>query len=500
MASSTFIALCQAQLALLAEILHLGRGVVYLAQDWTGAADAPWVPVLEYPVTTGSQLTLADRPSRLLAGAPEPIEPAIEAAPPEPPPDQVAQSAAGSGLQARPIARQTTERQAADAFDPNAHPGRLVLPLARDGVVLGLLVLDRAKPWSNRDRRQAGQVAMTLAAACELDRRNQLLEAAYRQQQMARDRQGELLHDWLHQFRNPLTAIRTFGKLVLKRLNGDDRTRQHVEGLLRESDRLQGMLTELDRAINADDGSDQSPMPDDPLPLPTVALPSQPGGQPAPSAPRLLLQGMAIAPWPAADLTRDAIAAAAAVAADRGLRFRVQWPDPLPVVLADITAWREVFSNLLDNAIKYAGCEPGDRARVQVEAQIGTWRDRPEAGIGLAIAITNEGQNIPPDDLTNLFQRGFRGVRAAGPIPGTGLGLAIARQLMEQMQGRLELFSPPIALDTVLQGLEPIATPASQQTPITTGAMAVAWLPLAEQAATATTPSNPGASSHPSDP
>lgn len=465
---------------MLAEMSHLRRGVVYLAQDWAGAANAPWVPVLEYPMPTGGQRALGDRPSRLLAGSPEPIEPAIEVRSPDVQPGQDGPSAVQGGLRAQPITHQNTARSGTDSFDPNGHPGRLVLPLARDGVVLGLLVLDRAKPWSNRDRRQAGQVAMTLAAACELDRRNQLLEAAYHQQQMARDRQGELLHDWLHQFRNPLTAIRTFGKLVLKRLSGDDRTRQHVEGLLRESDRLQGMLMELDRAIDADDWSGRSPMSDDPLPLPTAALSDPPTGSAAPSAPRLLLQGLVIQPWSAAELTRDAIAAAAAVAAERGLRFRVQLLDPLPVVLADGTAWREVFSNLLDNAIKYAGGEPGDRARVQVQAQIGIWRDRPAAGAGLAIAVTNEGQNIPPGDLVNLFQRGFRGVRAAGPIPGTGLGLAIARQLMEQMQGRLELFSPPIGLEAVFQGLEPEVAQSPQRSAIGTGATAVAWLPLAD--------------------
>lgn len=462
MASSTFIALCQAQLALMAEALHLGRGVVYLAQDWAGTADAPWVPVLEYPTVAGGSLQgQGDRipPGRslLLTGAEEPI--AQESLEIEdqwddrPPLDRPSPQ-----LKPRPVPR---------TFNPQAHPGRLVLPLAREGVVLGLLVLDRAKPWTARDQQQAGRVAMTLAAACELDRRNQLLEAAYRQQQATQERQAELLHNWLHQFRNPLTAIRTFGKLVLKRLGGEDRSRPHVEGLLRESDRLQMMLTEFNRAIDTTDWTGDEPLDEGHgrSELPAVSL--------AATSPPLLLQGVTIEPWSATALLSDAIAAAEALALERGLQFAAPGVEQLPRVLANSTAWREVFSNLLDNAIKYAG----DRARVQVTAQVGTWRDRPAAGMGLAIAVTNEGSNIPPQDLSRLFSRGFRGTQAAGPIPGTGLGLAIARQLMEQMQGRLELFSPPIDLGEVLD-LTPLnQTP--QNRPIATGATAVAWLPLA---------------------
>ncbi len=471
MASSTFIALCQAQLALMAEALHLGRGVVYLAQDWAGTADAPWVPVLEYPAATGGSLQgQGDRtqPGRSLlltgTGDGEPI--ALESLESDDRwgdrwGDRVARDLQNSRLKPR----ETAQR----AFDPQAHPGRLVLPLAREGVVLGLLVLDRARPWTARDQQQAGRVAMTLAAACELDRRNQLLEAAYRQQQATQERQAELLHNWLHQFRNPLTAIRTFGKLVLKRLGGEDRSRPHVEGLLRESDRLQTMLTEFNRAIDTTDWTGDEPLPTDhgrsELPPAPISAPSPP----------LLLQGVTIEPWTATALLSDAIVAAEALALERGLQFAAQRPDRLPRVLANGTAWREVFSNLLDNAIKYAG----DRARVDVTARVGTWRDRPAAGVGLAIAVTNEGSNIPPQDLSRLFDRGFRGTQAAGPIPGTGLGLAIARQLMEQMQGRLELFSPPIDLGEVLELAQPI-DPLPSPNPITAGAMAVAWLPLAE--------------------
>ncbi|XGV86513.1 MAG: sensor histidine kinase [Limnothrix sp. BL-A-16] len=506
MASSTFLALCQAQLALMAETLHLGRGVVYLAQDWSGTAEPAWMPVLEYPARANTQLlgeagtgrSRGRGRSRLLSGsgpwamAPAEITAAIapgaevthqggdrpdvvdfSIAPEAFPPAANQITDADHSASARSTAPPITDfdHSAVDPalnplFNPQPHPGRLVLPLARGGMMLGLLVLDRPKPWTPKDRQQAGRVAVTLAAACELDHRNQLLEAAYRQQQTTQQRQAELLHNWLHQFRNPLTAIRTFGKLVLKRLGGEDRSRPHLESLLREGDRLQGMLTDFSQVIDTPDWTGPAaPSTEQP---PPSELPAATENRAA-----LLLPGVTLAPWPVDALVMDAIAAAEAVAIERGRSFQISLPADLPPVLADATAWREVFSNLLDNAIKYA-C---DRGRVQVLARVATWQDAPAAGWGLALVVSNQGHNIPPADLERLFQRGFRGIQAASPIPGTGLGLAIARQLMMQMGGRLELFSPPIALSARLRLRE---TPDRLLPPIAQGTMVVAWLPLAE--------------------
>lgn len=58
------------------------------------------------------------------------------------------------------------------------------------------------------------------------------------------------------------------------------------------------------------------------------------------------------------------------------------------------------------------------------------------------ISISDTGCGIPPEDLEHLFERHYRGVQAESEIPGTGLGLAIAKELVEKMQGEIQLFSP----------------------------------------------------------
>jgi len=56
--------------------------------------------------------------------------------------------------------------------------------------------------------------------------------------------------------------------------------------------------------------------------------------------------------------------------------------------------------------------------------------------------IRDTGCGIPAEDIPYIFQRHYRGVQADGHIPGSGLGLAIAKELIEQMEGTIELISP----------------------------------------------------------
>ena len=67
-----------------------------------------------------------------------------------------------------------------------------------------------------------------------------------------------------------------------------------------------------------------------------------------------------------------------------------------------------------------------------------------EQGHFQGIAIGDNGLGIPPEDLDRIFERHYRGVQSSSEIPGTGLGLAIAKDLIEQMQGEIQVFSPAL--------------------------------------------------------
>lgn len=94
----------------------------------------------------------------------------------------------------------------------------------------------------------------------------------------------------------------------------------------------------------------------------------------------------------------------------------------------DATALEHVFTNLLENAIKYTA--DGTRIRVLIREWPGEVR----------VSVTDEGNGIDAADLPHVFDR-FR--RANGTARGVGLGLHIVRTLVEAHNGRVWAESPP---------------------------------------------------------
>jgi PAS domain S-box-containing protein len=90
----------------------------------------------------------------------------------------------------------------------------------------------------------------------------------------------------------------------------------------------------------------------------------------------------------------------------------------------------QVFLNLLDNAIKYS--DAGDRVDVEIEEDVAS----------LTVEVKDTGVGIPPEDLSQLFERFYRvdknRSRATG---GSGLGLAISRQIVEMHGGDISVES-----------------------------------------------------------
>lgn len=115
------------------------------------------------------------------------------------------------------------------------------------------------------------------------------------------------------------------------------------------------------------------------------------------------------------------------LAGERGVALRVTQREPLRVT-ADRNRLGQVFSNLIDNAIKYGG-----RAGL-VEARIST------GPLGARVEVVDSGPGVNPRDLPRLFDRFYRAdpSRAAG---GAGLGLAICKSIVEAHGGRIELIA-----------------------------------------------------------
>lgn len=107
-----------------------------------------------------------------------------------------------------------------------------------------------------------------------------------------------------------------------------------------------------------------------------------------------------------------------------GIKLEIQMPD-LPMVQADPDAMRQVFINLVNNAIKFTP----EKGRITV------WGKRENGA--LRLGVTDTGAGIPKESLAKLFNK-FEQVSATkhkAKGKGTGLGLAIVKRIVEAHGG-----------------------------------------------------------------
>ena len=207
----------------------------------------------------------------------------------------------------------------------------------------------------------------------------------------------ELKNDFIstisHELRTPLTAIKGWGETLIQLDNSDpETTKRGMSVIIDESQRLAEMVEEL---------LDFSRM--------------QSGKMRLNNSRYDIL----------AELD-DAIFSMKSRAATEGLEFTYNVPQLTLAMYGDAGRIRQVFINLLDNAIKYN--KPG--GKISVTAQI-------IAG-NLVIRFTDTGCGISADDIPHIKERFFR---ANLSVHGTGIGLAVADEIINMHGGTMEIES-----------------------------------------------------------
>jgi len=100
--------------------------------------------------------------------------------------------------------------------------------------------------------------------------------------------------------------------------------------------------------------------------------------------------------------------------------------EPLFSIPVDPDLIRQVFSNLIENAIKYSD----DGSRVLISSE--------EKENQVVVKIADQGMGIPSEDIPNLFMKFYRSKNAkSSPIKGSGLGLYLAKYFTELHQGNI---------------------------------------------------------------
>ena len=297
--------------------------------------------------------------------------------------------------------------QAGTGSNVDSEAGRRWLALRDDTMLLGALRVDADRwPWPDNLSERLEATARCLTEALRLDMEQQRLGRALSQ----RDDQLRLL---VHQLRNPLAALRTFGQLLRRRLDGDPRNLPLVESLL-------GEQRQISRYVEAIDHLTEAP-----------ALISSESSNPPLLLPAGLSQGDA---QTLEQILRPLLERAAATANLQGRRWDA--PSVLPAWHGDASALGEIVANLLENAFRYSGSGGAIGLHCQANEQ-------------LELSIWDSGPLIPSEEREQIFAKGVRGSNGAA-LPGSGLGLALARDLARDLGGDLELVVPASRLDPQL--------------------------------------------------
>ena len=240
--------------------------------------------------------------------------------------------------------------------------------------------LSRRIPVQSRD--ELGRLAFTL---------NQMIERLER----AFKRQQQFTSDASHELRTPLAIIQAESTLALKKERPANEYKHSLGVVSHESKHMSRVIDQLLTLARADSGTEH-------LAFHEISLSG-------------LLAGLG------ADLEL--------LCREKGLELRLELADSL-FVSGDESRLRELFLNLVDNAIRYTPSGGTVSFSLRREGEMAV------------VGVADTGIGIPEEDMPFIFERFYRVDKARSrPEGGAGLGLAICKHIAEAHGGTIEVES-----------------------------------------------------------
>ncbi|RME88888.1 MAG: sensor histidine kinase [Anaerolineae bacterium] len=224
---------------------------------------------------------------------------------------------------------------------------------------------------------------------------NRMVERVQSSQRSQRD----FVANVSHELKTPLTSIQGFAQAIMDgTADTPERRRQAAEVIYEEAARMHRTVVDLLDLARFDAG--------------TIDF--------------------TVVPVDVTALLHSVVERFAPQAEEAGVTLRVE-AESTPPVMGDGDRLAQVFTNLVDNALRHTprGGEIVLTARPVAQ--------------GVEASVRDNGPGIPPDVLPHIFERFYRGdkSRPGGKGHGAGLGLAIAREIVQAHGGRIGVRSQP---------------------------------------------------------
>jgi len=207
--------------------------------------------------------------------------------------------------------------------------------------------------------------------------------------------QSDLIAEFVHELRTPLSSLSTATYLLLRPEMSQEQRDQIVQNIHSETLRLNALASSFLDLARLESGRVQ----------------------------------FRKTTFSVADLLYECKDVMASKAEEEKIQVRVEMPDGLPVLEADRDKLKQVILNLVSNAIKYN--RPNGSVNLRAES----------SELQMTISVQDTGLGIPDEALPHLFTKFYRVRENEGKVSGTGLGLSICKQIVNGHGGRIEVKS-----------------------------------------------------------
>ncbi len=283
----------------------------------------------------------------------------------------------------------------------NVIGAEVVLPIVYQKRLRGFVSLgskSSEEAYTNEDLTLLNTVASEAAVAIE----NARLVEALREEDR---RKAQFITDMAHELKTPVTSIKLFSQILADGVEDDEKRGQFLKILMSESDRYVGLVNDFLYFARLD-------------------------GQPRP----LKKQHIDLN-----EVINETLAIFQVQAEEKNLRLYAVPSDGgnghggLNTVPGDRDRLKQVFINLVNNAIKYTG--NGGEVTIQTSVN----------GQYISTRVIDNGIGIPADDLPKVFDKYYRTRHARTMVGagGAGIGLTIAKDIIENHGGTLTVQSEP---------------------------------------------------------